>query len=241
MISDGVVLKNVSFSFDSRTKILKNINLRIDKGSFVGVAGGNGSGKTTFTKLLNGLIPQETEGELTGGVFIDGDSTRDFQISHFAKKVGMVFQNPDFSLFNLTVAEEVEFVLKNLNIKNSAEKIADSLKLVGMEKLLRADPQSLSFGQKQKVALASVLVQQPRVLVLDEPTAMLDYKSGLNLFSILKKLNKKGTTVVTVEHDTDLLEQYASRIIILDKGKVAADGSPKATAVGANKLRGFLK
>lgn len=219
-MSKNIKIKNVSFSYNAAKPILNNISLEIREGTFLGIIGINGSGKSTFSYLLNGLIPNYLKGNLTGDVFIDGISTRNEKISFFAQTVGMVFQNPDFSLFNLSVREEIEFGLNNFKIENIEEHIINALKIVGMTDFVNRDPQSLSLGEKQKICLASILALDTKYLVLDEPVAMLDYKSSMEIYQTLASLNKNGKTIIAIEHDTDYLWEFAEEILILDNGSV---------------------
>ncbi len=221
----GITLQNVSFCYQKNTKILDDINLEIKKGEFLGITGINGSGKSTFTYLLNGLIPHATKGYMKGSIHIDGISTASDGISTLSRKVGMVFQNPDFSLFNLTVNEEVKFGLENFKLGNYEERIDRALNQVGLHDFKDRDPQTLSFGQKQKLNLACVLALDTDYIVLDEPTAMLDYKSSVELYQILEKLHKNKKTIIVVEHDTDFLWKYSTKTIILDKNKIKTYGT----------------
>lgn len=235
-MTKGISIKNVSFSYEKDKFALRNNCLEIKKGSFLGIAGVNGSGKTTFCLLLNGLIPHFIKGYLSGEILIDGTSTKIKNVAFFAQKVGLVFQNPDFSLFNLTVKEEIEFGLKNLKVKNQDERIKWALSAVRMSDFLDRDPQTLSIGEKQKVSLACVLALETKYIVLDEPIAQLDYKSALEIYKILKNLNKNGKTVIVVEHDTDFLWQFANEVIILDKGEIISSGAAKKILSDKNLL-----
>ena len=221
----GIEIQNVNFGYKKGINILSNISLGIKKGFFLGITGVNGSGKSTLTYLFNGLIPHFIKGHLTGEILVDGVSTRTQNVAFFAHKVGMVFQNPDFSLFNLTVAEELEFGLDNLKLNNRKDRIGKALKSVNLEGFEDRDPQTLSLGQKQKVCLAAVLALDTEYIVLDEPTAMLDFKSSLELYQILKGLNERGKTIVVVEHDTDFLKQFAKEILIINDGSIFRQGS----------------
>jgi len=156
---------------------------------------------------------------------VEGVSTTQKNVSYFAQKVGMVFQNPDLSLFNLTVSEEIEFGLKNFDMSNIEERKKEALVQVGLSGFENRDPQTLSFGEKQKICLACVLALDTEYLVLDEPTAMLDYKNSLELYKLLEKLNKRGKTIITIDHDTDFLWRYCDRTLILDKGEVKLLGT----------------
>lgn len=232
----GIVFKNVSVSYGDE-QILKGINLAIPSGSFFGITGVNGSGKTTLTYLVNGLIPHESDARLEGRVTVDGVSTYDKPVAYFANKVGMVFQNPDFMLFNLTVEEEIAFGLKNSSPKQVEKRIEESLAAVGLTGFRSRDPQTLSLGQKQKVCLACVLARDPSYIILDEPTAMLDHKSSLKLFSILKELNSKGKTIVVVEHDTDFILKYMNLMAVIDQGKILLEGKPDEVFSNEKELR----
>lgn len=219
---NNIILNNVSFSYQKNTPILQNISCTINEGTFLGIIGVNGSGKSTFSYLLNGLIPEVIKGNLSGEILVDGISTQKSHSFALAKKVGMVFQNPDFSLFNLTVKEELEFGLDNLKISGKEEKILKALNAVGMQDFLMRDPKTLSFGQKQKICLASVLALETKYIVLDEPVAMLDYKSSIEVYKILTELNNHGKTIIAIEHDTDFLHKFAKEVLILDQGKIIA-------------------
>lgn len=221
----GINLENVSFSYKKQCKILSDITFNIPQGDFVGIVGKNGSGKSTLAYLFNGLIPRVIKGNLTGEVKIDGIATTEKSFTDHILQVGMVFQNPDFSLFNLTVKEEIEFGLKNFKVTNQDEKIAQALKIVGMQDFLDREPQTLSLGEKQKICIACALALDTKYLVLDEPVAMLDYKSSLDVYGILTELNKKGKTIIVIEHDTDYLWQFARDVMILDQGRLIAYGS----------------
>lgn len=232
----GIIFDHVSFSYEQDPRQLININLQINQGTFLGITGVNGSGKTTLTLLMNGLIPQQIKGNFKGRVYIDGIDSRNKPVSYFAKLVGLVFQNPDFMLFNLTVKEEIEFGLKNLQLENHEERISQVLSTIGMAGYERRDPQTLSLGQKQKICLAAVLAQDPDYIVLDEPTAMLDYRSAVNLYQLLKSLQQQGKTIIIVEHDTDFLNQYADQMIVLDQGRIALQGKTKTVLSQTKKL-----
>ena len=230
-MNNGIQFDNVSFSYNSVAAQLKNINLLIPKGTFFGVSGVNGSGKTTLSLLLNGLIPHEIQGKLSGDVLIDGVNTRKKPVTYFAGKIGMLFQNPDFMLFNLTVFDEIAF---GLSQKDSAQKVLKALEMVGLTKFEKRDPQTLSLGEKQKICLAGVLARDTEYIVLDEPVAMLDYEAAVNLYKLLKALNEDyGKTIIVIEHDTDFLKAFAKQVIILDQGEVVLEGV--ATSVFSHK------
>lgn len=226
-MTEGITLDNINFSYNRIDPALINISYKIKKGAFVGITGLNGSGKTTLLYLLNGIIPHLIDGNLTGEILVDTISTRKQPVSFFAKKIGMLFQNPDFSLFNLSVEEEIAFGLKNLHLNQHGQRINQALTIVGLKGFEKRDPQTLSFGEKQRVNLACILAIDPEYVVLDEPSSMLDYKSAKQLYDTLRSLNKTGKTIIVVEHDTDLLAEYAQEIIIMHQGKIVSSGTPK--------------
>ncbi len=225
-MNKGIQIDNLSYRYHKHDLLLKNINLQIEPNSFLGITGVNGSGKTTLSLLFNGLIPHEISGKMTGNVFVDGVNTRKESVAFFARKVGMLFQNPDFMLFNMSVREEIEFGLKNFGIKNASEIIVSSLKTVGLVGFEKRDPNSLSLGEKQKVALACVLALDTEYIVLDEPAAMLDYKSAVNLYKLLSQLHQfHGKTIIVIEHDTDFLYNFAKNVILIDGGEIIHRGN----------------
>lgn len=220
----GIVFDHVSFHYDHSGKEIDSVNVVIPNGSFCGITGINGSGKTTMSLMMNGLIPHNVTGRMSGNVFVNGVNTRSKPVSFFSKQVGMVFQNPDFMIFNLTVEEEIAFGLSNLGMNKIPERTSQALSSVGLAGFEKRDPHTLSLGQKQKLCLAVVLAMDTDYIVLDEPSAMLDYQSSLTLYTLLATLQKKGKTIIIVEHDTDYLYSFASQTIILNKGRIVLEG-----------------
>ncbi|HEY9062246.1 MAG TPA: ABC transporter ATP-binding protein [Pseudobacteroides sp.] len=215
-------INNLSYQYKNGNKVLKNLNINIKSGEFTALIGQNGAGKTTLLKNLNGLL-KPTEGNIS----ICGLDTSKTKTSVLAKKIGFLFQNPDHQIFCSSVYDEIAFGLKNLG-KTLGEiegLVYNAAKKVGMELCLKHDPFSLSKGQRQRVALASVLAMETDILVLDEPTTGQDYSEGLEIMEIVKELNKKGKTIVMVTHDMELVAQYANRVIVLMKGTVLEDGA----------------
>ncbi|MDI6826740.1 MAG: ABC transporter ATP-binding protein [Candidatus Aenigmarchaeota archaeon] len=219
----GVVVEKLSFSYPNKIA-LKNISFNIDDGEFLGLVGPTGCGKTTLALCMNGLIPNSIKGKFSGRVLIDGLDTRKHKVSELARKVGLVFQDPDWQIFNLTVEDEVVFGLRNLSFDKIKKRVREALKIVGLNGLEKEEPQRLSQGQKQKLCVASVIATDPDFIVLDEPTSQLDYKNTLSIHEILKKLNKKGKIILMIEHDTDFLAKYANRVLIMEDGRIIRDG-----------------
>ncbi len=236
---NGISLEKVSFRYStSKVLQLKDVSFNIPVGSFYGITGLNGSGKTTISLMLNGLIPHEIQGKLDGTILIDNEDTKKHPLSYFAQKVGMLFQNPDFMLFNLTVYEEVAFGLKNFHLPVTDEAIGKSLASVGLAGFEQRDPQTLSLGEKQKVALACILALNTPYIILDEPVAMLDYRGAVNLYELLEKLNKQsGKTIIVVEHDTEFLLRHTQRTLVLHEGVPIFDDTTQNVFKNKKKLQ----
>jgi len=219
-------LEGVGFSFSER-KVLDGIDLQVGEGEFVGIMGLNGSGKTTLLRCMCGIIPKAIGGRFEGRVRVFGDDIRKKKLPEVARQVGMVFQNPDSQLFALTVREEVAFGPENFKLKKEeiGKRVNCALEEVGMLDSLQDDPQSLSFGQKQKIAIASVLVMEPPVLLLDEPFSLLDNPSAEGLFGILKGLKGRGKTVVIIDHRWKRVKEV-DRVVVIDGGRIVANGKP---------------
>jgi energy-coupling factor transporter ATP-binding protein EcfA2 len=200
---------------------LKNVSLGIDEGEFVAIMGRNASGKSTLVKHFNRLL-EPTKGR----VIIDGIDTRKATVAELAQKVGFVFQNPNDHLFSDTVEEEIAFTMKNLEFDQTEidERIDLMLAEFGLKKYRRRYPRSLSGGEKQRVALASVLAVRPRILILDEPTRGMEYHLKSKLMEFLKEYRRKGNTVVLVSHDVELVAEYADRVVLLSEGGIVVDG-----------------
>lgn len=228
-MSDIIKLDGVSFGYadpetEQKTKIFDNLSLLIEEGSFVAVLGHNGSGKSTLSRLLNGMIlPDE------GTVTVDGLSTADEQnMLDIRRTVGLVFQNPDNQIVSTIVEEDVAFGPENLGVERGEiiSRVEKSLKAVGMLEYRRHATTKLSGGQKQRIAIAGILAMNPRCLVLDEATAMLDPRGRGEIISIAKRLNKEqGMTVVMITHYMDEAVD-TDRCIVMESGKIILDGKP---------------
>ncbi len=226
-LADAISLENISFSYSSSPKkILDGITLRIAKGGFVGVVGGTGAGKSTLLYCMNGVIPHLVGGRMEGSVSLLGKDTRKNGPSSLAKSAGIVFQDPDSQIFALSVREEVEFGLSNLGVNGQerTSRVEQALAETGLSGLEDENPRELSAGQRQKVAIASVLAMDPEVLLLDEPVSSLDWRSARDIYELLKGLNQKGKTIVIVEHNTEWLADYADRIVGIANGGITLDG-----------------
>lgn len=230
-------LKNVSFQYgtnrsentssvDDNTYALNRVNLKIYPGEFVGIIGPSGSGKTTLASLFSGAIPHHYSGELLGSVKIAGQDTKNLALTNIVCLIGSVIQDIDAQMVAANVEDEILFGLENFGVPHDEipNRIASSLETVGISDLRNRDLDTLSGGQKQKVAIAAILALKPKVLVLDEPTCALDPVSSRMIFSILQNLNKKfGITIVVIEQKVALLSEYCERLIVLSKGELVLD------------------
>ena len=224
-------LKNVSYSYIGKIDALRDISLKIAPGEQISIIGSNGSGKSTLLAILDGLI-YPTSGEflafrnlITEEVF---DSIKDNEFrSYFRTKVGFIFQNSDVQLFSPTVFEEIAFGPLQLNAtpKEVNTRVEEVLEMMGITKLRDRSPHTLSGGEKKKVCIASVLVNNPDVLLLDEPTAGLDPRTQLWLIELLQELGRAGKTVLTATHDLEIIEQISKRAIVIGEDhRVKVDG-----------------
>lgn len=226
-------VENLCFRYPDGSKVLDNLSFNIKKGEFVAIIGQNGAGKTTLLKHFNGLLKPTSGRVLINGLDIVRNRTSDL-----AKHIGFLFQNPDHQIFCPTVYDEIAFGLKKTGsseeeIEKLVKKAADT---VGLSGCLDSQPFTLSKGQRQRVALASVLAMQTEVLVLDEPTTGQDYREGVEIMELVMDLNKQGKTIVMVTHDMELVAMYARRVIILKDGSVSEDGPARKVLANTEKL-----
>ncbi len=236
---------NVTFIYDADDEdvqaesfpAVSDISLTINKGEFVAVLGHNGSGKSTLAKLCNAIL-EPTKGTVSvKGIVPDTEEKAD----EIRRIVGMVFQNPDNQIVATIVEDDVAFGPENLGIEPSEirKRVDDALRCVNMYDFRHREPHKLSGGQKQRVAIAGVIAMQTECIVLDEPTAMLDPMGRDEVMQTVKRLNKEmGITVVLVTHFMDEAVQ-ADRVVVIDGGKLAMDGTPKEVFSQVEKLRGF--
>jgi energy-coupling factor transport system ATP-binding protein len=218
-----ICAKNLCYKYKNGNKVLKNISFTIKKGEFVALIGQNGAGKTTLLKHFNALLKP------TGGsMSVNGFDLSRAKTSVLSRHIGFLFQNPDHQIFCPTVFDEIAFGLRNAaKSKDEINRLVTAAALkVGIEKYLETNPFSLSRGQRQRVALASVLALETEILVLDEPTTGQDYKETIEIMDIIKDLNRQGKTIIMVTHDMELVAAYARRVIILQNGTIVEDGTP---------------
>ncbi|MEW6328607.1 MAG: ABC transporter ATP-binding protein [Candidatus Micrarchaeota archaeon] len=223
-----IEISGLSFSY-RKERVLDEVDLKIRAGEFVGIMGPVGSGKTTLLLTLNGIIPHMIKGNFEGEVKIFGRDTRETRVPQLARDVGIVFQDPDSQIFSLKVRDEVAFGLENIGVprEETEARVREALRAVGLAERINEDPNNLSGGQKQKLALACVLAMDQKIFALDEPVSNMEQRGAVEIYEILRRANEKGKTVIVVEHDSELLLEYADRIIVLNEGKIALDAGAR--------------
>lgn len=210
---------------------LNNINLTLDEGLFLGVIGPNGSGKTTLAYSLNGLIPGQYHGIKEGEVLIDGTEVEAYAKGALQRQVGVVFSDPEAQFTAMTVEDELVFGMENLgmSIPEIHERLEWVVSLTDLQPLLLKPPYEISGGQKQRVALAAVLAMTPRVMILDEPTSMLDPISRKRVFDVLAKLKKEqNNTIIVIEHSLENLIPLADRMAFMLNGELVLEDETRA-------------
>lgn len=221
----SVVLENLAFDYTDDQHTLKDISLKIKKGSYISLIGHNGSGKSTLARLIIGILVQ-----LNGEIYINGIRMTDDSVLELRKHIGIVFQNPDNQFIGSTVRDDIAFSLENLCVEPSkmGPLIEEYAAKVGMTDFLDKEPQNLSGGQKQRVAIAGTLIRKPDILIMDESTSMLDPKGKNEIFDLIHHMKDENPdlTVISITHEID--EAYRSdEVVVLNDGKVFMQGTPK--------------
>jgi len=222
-----IEIKDLWYTYPGRSEpTLKGINLRVEKGEFVLLTGPTGCGKSTLLKTLNGIIPHESGGILSGSVKVKGMETTDSNQMEISKEVGLVFQNPDDQIFSTIVEDEVAFGPENLCFeqKEIDKKVTEALQIVGMSDHRLDSTNSLSGGQKQRICIASMLAMNPEILAMDEPVSQMDPMGTHEVLNTVRELNRKlKTTILLVEHRLHELAPFVDRVVIMDNGKIVFD------------------
>lgn len=213
--------KDVSFSYDTTANV-QNLNVKVEKGDFIAIIGSNGAGKSTFSKLCNGLLTPTT-----GDVFVLNKNTRREKVSSLAKHIGFLFQNPDRQICCNTIKEEIAFSLRNNGIPEDEIKrrVKATLEEFGFDG--KTEPFNLSRGQRQRLCLACLIALNPEILILDEPTTGLDYKECMMMMNRIKQLNENGTTVIMVCHDMEVVLDFAKTVVVMNRGQILEQGETR--------------
>lgn len=213
--------KDVSFSYDTTANV-QNLNVKVEKGDFIAIIGSNGAGKSTFSKLCNGLLTPTT-----GDVFVLNKNTRRKKVSSLAKHIGFLFQNPDRQICCNTVKEEIAFSLRNNGIPEDEIKrrVKATLEEFGFDG--KTEPFNLSRGQRQRLCLACLIALNPEILILDEPTTGLDYKECMMMMNRIKQMNENGTTVIMVCHDMEVVLDFAKTVVVMNRGQILEQGETR--------------
>jgi cobalt transport protein ATP-binding subunit len=229
-----IEVKDLHHRYPNGCHALRGVSMTIDQGEFVAIIGQNGSGKTTFVKHLNGLLRATT-----GTVSVNGQDVSKHKVSEMARVVGYCFQNPDHQIFCDTVYEEVAYGPRNLHLSQAEieERVIEALSAVGLLHLQASMPRDLSKGQRQRLAVASVLSMRPEVLIVDEPTTGQDYRAGVDMLSLVQRLNQAGHTVLFITHDMPMVARFAQRVIVFRDGQILLDGTTREVFGQADMLR----
>ncbi|WP_070969154.1 ABC transporter ATP-binding protein [Vibrio sonorensis] len=215
-------ITNLTYSYDDNDKVVNDVSFHVNKGEFVSILGKNGSGKSTITKLIMGVLNQDK-----GSITIDGIDLATLSIFERSEQVGVVMQNPNHMISHHMIYDEVAFGLRNkatLSEQQIEEKVDKILDLCGLSKYKHWPIEALSYGQKKRVTIASILILEPKLLILDEPTAGQDYNNYSSMLKFIEQLNKTlGTTVLIISHDLHLVLEYTTRSIVLADGELIAD------------------
>lgn len=216
-------LDNINFSYNNEKQILKNVSFKINKGDMAAIVGRNGAGKSTISKLVCGFYKPTS-----GRILFDGKDMVDYTIKECSEKIGFVMQNPNQMISKTMVYDEVAFGLKIRGLSDSEikERVYETLRICGLYGYRNWPISALSFGQKKRVTIASILVLNPDMIILDEPTAGQDFKHYTEIMEFLVDLNKKGVTILMVTHDMHLMLEYTNKVIVLSEGEKIADNIP---------------
>lgn len=219
-----IEVRDVYFSYPSGVEALKGVSVTVRDGEFVAIMGQNGAGKTTLVKTFNGLLKPTK-----GSVAVDGTDTTKTSVAKLARNVGFVFQNPDSQLFSESVEEEIAFALRNFGFEKDVveKRVTWALNLLGLTQYRQASPFMLSGGERKRVALASVLAWDPKMLILDEPTIGQDYQQKEKLRQFILQMKTQQRTIIVVTHDVEFVAECNPRVLLMREGKIIADGDAR--------------
>jgi len=216
-----ISIRNVSFHYQDGPEVLHDISVDINDGEFIAIMGENGAGKTTLVKMFNGLLKPTN-----GSVAVDGVETEKRSVAQLYRNVGLIFQNPDNQLFAETVEQELGFSLKNFGFSDDVikKRVSSFLHILDLERYADSSPFVLSGGERKRVALAAILVWDPKHVIMDEPTIGQDYLQKDRLRNFITQLVSQGKTVIIVTHDVEFVAECKPRVILLSHGKIIGDG-----------------
>lgn len=221
-LNDIIEVRDVAYTYAGGIKAVSGVSFKVMQGEMLALLGPNGAGKSTTILLMAGLLKPDS-----GTITVFGEDTSSRQFEAMRKKIGLVFQDPDDQLFNNTVFDDVAYGPRNLGMEEGEIKkmTEETLKTLGISHLAERAPHRLSLGEKKKAAIATALVLNPEILLLDEPTANLDPGSKRELIRLLKELNRQGVTIILATHDVEVLPDVSERVILMSNGKILGEGS----------------
>ncbi len=237
----GIQVKNIFYTYQKKatnaTQALMDVSLEIKDNDFLAIVGETGSGKSTLAQMFNALLIPDKGDVLVNDYVINYKNRKSRKLRGLRKQVGLVFQFPEYQLFEETVEKDVAFGVKNFGVKGeeALNRAHEALKQVGLdESYFKRAPFDLSGGEKRKVAIAGILAIDPDILIFDEPTAGFDPQSSKDLMNLITEFHKNGKTIIIITHDMDLVNTYTKRVVMLERGQVTFDGTP-------NELFGYIK
>ncbi|MEP7359166.1 MAG: ATP-binding cassette domain-containing protein [Anaerolineales bacterium] len=243
-MADPIIsIQDLSYQYAlTETPALNHINLDIDAGEYVAIMGACGAGKTSLCLTMNGILPHMLAGGVVGKVIVAGIDTAQSQVRELARTVGMVFDNPEFQLSQVTVRDEIALGLENTGVPRDEmlRRIGEVLDIVGLAGYEDRSPMTLSGGQQQRLAIAAALAMYPKILVLDEPTSNLDPSGKEEVFAVAARLNReRGVTIVIVEHEVEVMAAYATRMVVMAGGNIVLNGPPGEILPQVEKLASY--
>lgn len=237
----GIQVKNIFYTYQKKatnaTQALADVSLEIKDNDFVAIVGETGSGKSTLAQMFNALLVPDKGDVLVNDYVINYKNRKSKKLRGLRKQVGLVFQFPEYQLFEETVEKDVAFGVKNFGVKGeeAIKRAHEALKQVGLdESYFKRAPFDLSGGEKRKVAIAGILAINPDILIFDEPTAGFDPQSSKDLMNLITEFHNNGKTIIIITHDMDLVNTYTKRVVMLERGQVTFDGTP-------NELFAYIK
>lgn len=227
-------VQDLWYQYENQDFALQGVSLQVYAGEFVAIIGQNGAGKTTLVKHFNGILTP-----VKGQVLISGREAKNIPFEQMSMEVGYCYQNPDHQIFNLTVKEELEFGLRKHKFSEDEikKRIEQVIKTVSLEGYELEYPFSLSRGQRQKLAVGTILAMNPPIMIIDEPTTGMDWKGGEAMMNLIRDLHQTGRTIIMITHDMRIVAAYASRVIVMAEGQIIAQGTPKEVFVQKEILK----